>query len=157
MILSLAYFTFMLVLLPLQAVSKEAPSQIEGVRVIDVAQAAFLYSQGAVFIDVRKASDYRIGHIEGSVHLDFSEDEFVLLYISGSLARDTPVVFYSESPLVNSGAMASYFAAAWGYENVYFFRDGFYAWLAVDHPTTLGDPSQAEMMGDESQYSVEML
>ena len=117
-----------------KASASEAPADVKGAKTIDVEKANELYLSGAVFIDVREANSWQVGHIDGSVHLDFSAEEFVVLYASDALDKKTPIVFYCESPLVNSSAMASFFAAAWGYENVYYFRDGYYAWLAADYP-----------------------
>ena len=31
-------------------------------------------------------------------------------------------------------AMASFFAMNWGYRNIYFYRDGYFSWLASDFP-----------------------
>ncbi len=127
--------TLILLLLPIgQLIAGEAPIEIKGAQTISLEEARALHEDGAVFIDVRESSSWQAGHIQGSVHLDFSEEEFVVLYASDALDRNTPIVFYCESPLVNSSAMASFFAAAWGYQKVYYFRDGFYSWLAADYP-----------------------
>ena len=117
--------------------ANEAPSDVKGAQTISLDKAKSLYHEGAVFIDVRDIDLWQAGHIEGAVHLDFSAEEFIVLYASDALDKKTPVVFYCESPLVNSSAMASFFAAAWGYENVYYFREGFYAWLAADYPISM--------------------
>ena len=121
-------------LLLLQGAAAEAPASVTGAKTIGIDEAFKLYESGAVFIDVRDSSSWNYGHIEGSVNLDFNEDEFVILYVSDALDRAAPVVFYDDSELVSSSAMASFFAASWGYENVYYFRKGYYAWLASDFP-----------------------
>lgn len=115
----------------------EAPAEVAGAKTVDLAQAKELYDQGAVFIDVRDAQAWSLGHIEGSVHLDFNASEFAVLYISDELDRTTPIVFYTDSPLNVRSAMASYFASSWGYSNVYYFREGFYSWMAADYPVEL--------------------
>lgn len=112
----------------------ESPESIVGATTVDVSDARQLFDKGAVFIDVRDALSYNLGHIPGAVHLDFNDDVFAVLYVSESLDRRTPVVFYCDSALASAGAMASFFAANWGYENVFFFRDGYYAWMASDFP-----------------------
>lgn len=117
--------------------SAEAPAIVEGATTVNVEEAHRLYDSGAVFIDVRDGEAWTLGHIDGAVHLDFNEDEFVILYASEKLDRSTPIVFYSNSPLSSRGAMASYFAAQWGYKNVHYFRDGYYAWMAKDYPMEL--------------------
>lgn len=112
----------------------ESPKSIVGATTVDLVEARDLHEQGAVFIDVRDQGAFRLGHIPGAVHLDFNDDAFVVLYVSDALDRDTPIVFYCDSALASAGAMASFFAANWGYKNVYFFRDGYYSWMASDFP-----------------------
>jgi rhodanese-related sulfurtransferase len=99
----------------------ESPRDIVGATTVDLVEARQLHQQGAVFIDVRDHAAFSLGHIPGAVHLDFNDDAFVVLYVSDALDRDTPIVFYCDSALASSGAMASFFAANWGYKNVYFF------------------------------------
>lgn len=115
----------------------EAPGEVTGAKTVNLEQAKNLFDDGAVFIDVRDPQTWSLGHIEGSVNLDFNASEFAVLYLSESLDRKTPIVFYTSSPLNMSGAMASFFAARWGYSNVFFFREGFYSWMAADMPVTL--------------------
>lgn len=115
----------------------EAPDAVNGAKTVDLAQAKSLFDDGAVFIDVRDAQSWSLGHIQGSVNLDFNASEFAVLYISKELDRKTPIVFYTSSPLNVSSAMASYFASNWGYRNVYYFREGFYSWMAADLPVEL--------------------
>jgi rhodanese-related sulfurtransferase len=115
----------------------EAPEEVLGARTVDLQQAKSLFDDGAVFIDVRDAQSWSLGNIQGSVNLDFSASEFAVLYISKELDRSTPIVFYTSSPLNVSSAMASFFASNWGYNNVYYFREGFYSWMAADFPVEL--------------------
>lgn len=115
----------------------EAPADVQGAKTVDLVQAKTLFDQGAVFIDVRDPQSWSMGHIDGSVNLDFNASEFAVLYISKELDRDTPIVFYTSSPLNVRSAMASYFASNWGYTNVYYFREGFYSWMAADYPVQL--------------------
>jgi hypothetical protein len=112
----------------------EAPAEISGAKTVDAAAAKALYQQGAVFIDVRDKLSWSTGHIAGSVNLDFNDDAFIILYVSNELDKETPLVFYCDSALAPSAAMASFFASSWGYKNVHYFRDGYYSWLAADFP-----------------------
>lgn len=115
----------------------EAPDVVIGAQTVDLQQAKSLFDQGAVFIDVRDPQSWSLGHIEGSVNLDFNASEFAVLYISKELDRTTPIVFYTSSALNVRSAMASFFASNWGYTNVYYFREGFYSWMAADFPVEL--------------------
>jgi rhodanese-related sulfurtransferase len=125
-----------LLILP-ASVLAEAPEEVLGARTVNLDQARNLFDEGAVFIDVRDPQSWSLGHIEGSVNLDFSASEFAVLYVSKELDRKTPIVFYTNSPLEARSAMASFFASNWGYTNVYYFREGFYSWMAADFPVQL--------------------
>lgn len=115
----------------------DAPETVIGAKTVDLEQAKELFDDGAVFIDVRDQQSWSLGHIEGSVNLDFNASEFAVLYISPDLDRTTPIVFYTSSALNIRSAMASFFASNWGYTNVYYFREGFYSWMAADYPVEL--------------------
>lgn len=114
--------------------ASESPETVIGAETIGVNKAFDLYQNGAVFIDVRDDESWSYGHIDGAIHLDFNQDEFVILYVSDALDKNTPIVFYCDSPLSTTSAMASFFAASWGYENVYYYRKGYYSWMAYDMP-----------------------
>ena len=139
-VLSLSLFSF--------TARAEAPDRVDGAKTVSVLEAYGLHKKGAIFIDVRDRQSWETGHVEGALHLDFTAEEFIALYSNDAIDRSTPIVFYCNSSLHNAGAMASYFAAEWGYSNVYFFRDGYYSWLAVDAPMTMG---QAEAYLSEAQ------
>ena len=124
----------------------EAPLEIEGATTVGLDKAKNLYDEGAVFIDVRDRQSWSLGHIEGSVNLDFNHNEFSVLYISEDLDRSTPIVFYTSSSLNIRSAMASFFASNWGYTNVYYFRDGYYSWMAADMPVTLKMAGRSETL-----------
>jgi len=115
----------------------EAPLEIVGAITVDAAEAKVLYDNGAVFIDVRDRGSWSLGHIEGAVSLDFNADQFSVLYLSEELDRTTSLVFYTSSPLELTSAMASAFASLWGYQDVYYFRDGYFSWIASDYPVEL--------------------
>lgn len=124
----------------------EAPLMIEGATTVGLDKARSLYDEGAVFIDVRDRQSWSLGHIEGSVNLDFNHNEFSVLYLSEDLDRSTPIVFYTSSSLNIRSAMASFFASNWGYTNVYYFREGYYTWMAADMPVTLKMAGRSETL-----------
>ena len=127
-------FSFLAVLLFSFSAYAEAPDSVYGAKTVNLNQAKKLFDEGAVFIDVRDPSAWSMGHIQGSVNLNFNDMEFSVLYTSKNLDRTTPIVFYTSSPLSTSSAMASFFASNWGYSHVYYFRDGYYSWMAADLP-----------------------
>ena len=123
-------------LFPIMAIA-EAPPEVSGAETVSIDRAKALFDEGAVFIDVRDAQSWSLGHIEGSVNLDFNATEFAALYVSEELDRSTPLVFYTSSVFNMNSALASFFASNWGYRNVYYFREGFYSWMAADLPVEL--------------------
>ncbi|RRJ84406.1 rhodanese-like domain-containing protein [Aestuariirhabdus litorea] len=119
--------------LAFNAVALESPFKVIGATTINVHQARQLFDAGAVFVDVRSDRQWRWGHIKGARHLELRRD-FGKLFYPGYLNRDTPLVIYCNDLDCKRSAFASYLAARWGYTQVYYFRDGYYSWLAWDMP-----------------------
>ncbi|WP_426416776.1 rhodanese-like domain-containing protein [Aestuariirhabdus sp. LZHN29] len=115
------------------AVALESPFNVIGATTINVHQAKQLYDAGAVFVDVRGDRQWRWGHIEGARHMELRRD-FGKLFYPGYMERDIPLVIYCNDLDCKRSAFASYLAAKWGYTQVYYFRDGYYSWLAWDMP-----------------------
>ncbi len=116
--------------------AEEAPMTIKGVITINTHQAKLLHELGVPFVDVRSHSQWQWGHVDGAHNLDLREG-FQQLFIPGALDKNAPVVIYGNSTYHMRGAIASYLAVMWGYKQVFFFRDGYFSWLAMDHPVTL--------------------
>ncbi|WP_330926963.1 rhodanese-like domain-containing protein [Candidatus Sororendozoicomonas aggregata] len=123
-------------LMPAAVNAEEAPMTIKGVITINTHQAKLLHELGAPFVDVRPHSQWQWGHVDGAHNLDLREG-FQQLFIAGALDKNAPVVIYGNSTYHMRGAIASYLAAMWGYKQVFFFRDGYFSWLALDYPVTL--------------------
>lgn len=130
-------------------VAAEAPWQVEGALTVDVFQAAHLYEQGAVFVDVREAERWRWGHIEGAVHLDLAGG-------FGDLAgaqwpRDLPLVIYCDSALCLRAPVAVRQAVSWGYRHVFYFREGYYAWQLADFPLGRGLAGEVPLLNAQAR------
>jgi rhodanese-related sulfurtransferase len=106
---------------------------IKGAKTIDAHQAQTLFEKGATFIDVREKFEYQLGHIRSAVHLDLKRD-FNDLYLIETLDRNIPIIIYCNSAHCYRSAVATFLAVAWGYENVHYFKDGYFTWLALDLP-----------------------
>ena len=115
---------------------EEAPGEIDGVVTINTQQGKRLHDAGALFIDVRPYLQWQLGHVAGSHSLDLRSG-FRQLMVPGTLEKNTPIVIYGNSTYHMRGAIGSYMAAIWGYERVFFLRNGYYGWLARDYPVTL--------------------
>jgi rhodanese-related sulfurtransferase len=100
---------------------------------ISLQQAKRLHELGATFIDIRSADDWRIGHIDKALHYDFYQD-LSALKDSTEFSKDTPLVFYCESSECLQAAYASAVSLFWGYDKVFYFQDGYFAWLLNDYP-----------------------
>ncbi len=128
--------TFFLSTLSFLLRAQEAPGQIDGVFTVNAKQAKRLYDAGALFIDVRPYEQWQSGHVDRAQNLDLL-GSFRQLMVPGILEKKTPIVIYGNSTYHMRGAIGSYMAAIWGYERVFFLRDGYYGWLALDYPVVL--------------------
>lgn len=117
---------------PLVAWAYEAPLEVPGAMTVNTYQAKRLYDLGAVFVDVRPSREWGWGHIEGALHLDL-ERGFAGLALA-ELPRTVPLVVYCDSEVCPSGAEAVRLAVDWGYQQVFYFRQGYFAWMLEDLP-----------------------
>jgi rhodanese-related sulfurtransferase len=110
-----------------------SPPRIEGATTITRAEAKDMFEKGVPFIDVRKDSDWEAGRIPGANHLELkkvlSEDS-----LSDVIDKNDEVVFYCNGPKCMRSSKACAKAVAWGFKKVYYFRDGFPAWLDAGYP-----------------------
>ena len=100
---------------------------------VNLQQAKRLYELGATFIDIRSQDAWQIGHIDKALHYDFYED-LNALKNNTNISKDTPLVFYCESSECLQAAYASAVGLFWGYDKVFYFQDGYFAWLLKDYP-----------------------
>lgn len=112
--------------------ANEAPAEIDGAMTVNVYQAKRLHELGAVFIDVRDGQQWAWGHVEGAVHLNLAHDFLGLA--SPSWPRNMPLVVYCDSEVCPASAEAVRMAVEWGYEHVFYFRQGYFAWMLHDFP-----------------------
>ena len=56
--------------------------------------------------------------------------EIEAIYEKGvlKLPRELPLVIYCDSEVCPRGALAAALAVEWGYEQVFYFREGYFAW-----------------------------
>ncbi|WP_135081706.1 rhodanese-like domain-containing protein [Terasakiella sp. SH-1] len=121
------------------ALAAEAPMTVEGAVTVDVAKAEELFNDDAVvFVDPRKKSDFDRAHIPGAVHLDIKGKSTNMTEASLSEAvggdKTTKIVFYCNGPSCPRSANSCVKAKAWGFSNLFYFRDGIPAWEAAGLP-----------------------
>src|SRR5690606_9699837 len=98
--------------------------------------AKHLYDHGAMFIDVRPSREWGWGHVHGAVHLDLA-DRFSALALP-HWPRELPLVIYCDSEVCPRSALAAHLAVSWGYQRVFYFRGGYFAWQLFDYPQGKG-------------------
>jgi len=116
--------------------SAEQIESIKGAKTVDAYEALQLFEKGATFVDVRDEFEYQLGHIRSAVHLDLKRD-FNDLYLIETLDRNIPIVIYCNSAHCYRSAVATFLAVSWGYENVHYFKDGYFTWMALDLPVVM--------------------
>lgn len=111
-----------------------SPKMIEGAITVNSAEAKSLFDQEVLFVDVRKDSDWDAGRIPGAVHLDNKKGVFSEASLSAEASKDEKLVIYCNGEKCPRSAKGCKDAVAWGFKQVYYFRDGFPAWKSAGYP-----------------------
>ncbi len=116
------------------AAAQESPLTVAGAVTVDAAEAKALHDRGVDFVDVRTVDLWEAGRIPGAHFLELFSDfaETNLLEIA---KKDEEVVIYCAGPSCKRSSKACASAVEWGFQNVYYFREGFPAWQAAGYPT----------------------
>ncbi len=122
-----------LAMMSVGAAAEVSPTAVDGATTVSVDEAVELFDQGAVFVDVRKASDVDAGTVPGAVHLDVNTGLTAesLAEVAGT---SDPVVFFCNGVSCLRSSDACVMAVEWGYTTVYYLRDGYPAWEAAGYP-----------------------
>lgn len=113
----------------LAATEAETLTHIEGVTPVDAEGLIKLANEfeSLIMIDARIAQDRQQGYIEGSISLPDIETNCTTLATIQPDVRQ-PLAFYCNGPKCGRSGKASQIAKACGYQQIYWFRDGFEAW-----------------------------
>lgn len=109
------------------------PMSVPGAVTVDAAAAKQLFDQEAAFIDLRKENVWNGGRVPGAIWLDF-KNGFSKEALAAEVGVDEKVVFYCSGVRCPRSSKAAAKAVAWGYGQVYYFRDGFPAWKTAGYP-----------------------
>lgn len=111
--------------------------EVKGATTIDAATAKALHDRGVTFIDVYiKGLNYRI---PGAFLLEEYTDEFNDARLAAIVDKHQEVVIYSSrAGDVDFVPRSTARAVSWGYEKVYYFRDGLNGWQAAGYPVETG-------------------
>jgi rhodanese-related sulfurtransferase len=121
--------------------ASEAPLEVRGATTVNAMQARQLYEYGVLFIDVRPAREWSWGHVHGALHLAL-DGRFAELK-GDDWPREMPLVLYCDSEVCPHSAEAARRAVGWGFQQVYYFRSGYFAWQLLDFP--LGKGHEGEL------------
>lgn len=100
---------------------------------VGLQQAKRLWDLGAVFIDVRDDDEWQLGHIKKARHVNFRKNFAKLKNLEG-INSETPLIFYCAMPECKVGPYAAAVSIEWGFENVFYFPRGYFAWMLQDYP-----------------------
>lgn len=103
------------------------PTEVPGATTVNADEAFKLFEAEAAFIDLRKEPAWNAGRIPGAIHLDFKLS-FNQDALEAEVGKDESVVFYCSGIRCPRSAKAATKALSWGYQKVYYFREGFPAW-----------------------------
>lgn len=107
---------------------------VDGATTVSAADAKALFDNGALFVDVRKPSDWDAGRIPGAVHMDNKKGNFTSAALSTQAEKNENIVIYCNGESCPRSSKGSKSAVSWGYTNVKYFRDGFPSWKAAGYP-----------------------
>lgn len=109
------------------------PTSVEGAQTVNAEQAKALFDQEAAFVDLRKESMWNSGRVPGAIWLDFKK-AFSQEALAEEVAKDEKVVFYCSGVRCPRSSKAAVKALKWGYQDVYYFREGYPAWKKAGYP-----------------------
>ncbi len=112
---------------------KVSPMTIDGAKTVTTEEAKKLFDDGVLFIDVRKDKDWNAGRVSDAVQLNVKttlSKESML----AEMKLDDPAVIYCNGERCMRSSAACKKAVAWGFTNLYYYRDGFPAWKNAGYP-----------------------
>lgn len=112
-----------------------APLHVKGVITINTEEAKVKWLNGVKFFDPRTPSDYKLGHIPKAINISRTDPSvYNRQNIEAHFAKDEPVVIYCNGPSCLKSSRTSAELIKMGYEEVYYYREGFPDWSFEGHP-----------------------
>ena len=112
---------------------KSTPESVDGATTVDAPAAKALFDQEAAFVDLRKENVWNSGRVPGAIWMDFKK-AFNQKTLEAEVDKDEKLVFYCSGVRCPRSSKAATKAIAWGYSDVYYFREGFPAWKNAGFP-----------------------
>jgi len=106
---------------------------VKGTTKIDsVTAKAMIDRGGAIFVDVRSASEFAREHIPGAQNIGLVAD-LTQEWISEIAGKEDEVVFYCHGKRCPHSAFAAARALGWGFKNIFYFAEGYPAWVVAGY------------------------
>ncbi|MDQ1363098.1 MAG: hypothetical protein QG652_958 [Pseudomonadota bacterium] len=107
-----------------------APETIAGATTLTAEEVVelILSRPGLVIIDSRKKTEYLKGHIEGAISIlntDMKPEDLSRVAAN----KNQAILFYCNGIRCKRSSDAASKAAAWGYQNLYWYRGGWDEWM----------------------------
>ncbi len=114
-----------------------SPETVEGTTTVDASEVKEMAAAGAIIVDVRNPRLFARRHVPGAIHLDLKTayNREALAKVAG---KQDKVVLYCSGVKCARSYRAAQQAVSWGYENVYYFRDGIVEWRKAGYPVESG-------------------
>ena len=115
-----------------------SPESVSGAETVDAAKAHQLWKDRAWFVDPRKPEQYEAGRIPGALNIEYDPGTQDQQLTEASLMAEVPkseaVVFYCNAAGCDRSSWGAALAAEWGWQEVYYFRDGYPGWTKAGYP-----------------------
>ncbi len=108
-------------------------AEVAGTTTVDPVAAKILFDQGVPFVDVRSVGRWKDSHIPGAVSLGLKK-AFSEAKLTQVVAKDLEVVIYCMGPRCLRASKACAKAVGWGFQKIYYLREGFPGWKAAGYP-----------------------
>jgi len=120
------------------AVPGEAAS-VAGLPLLSLSEAKSLYHQsGTVFVDVRSATDYAYGHIEGAINMPYEEFADLLPQRLSQLRAGRALVVYCKSKDCGKSLWTAIRLHQEGLTQAKIYPNGWNEWVTNGLPHTTG-------------------
>ncbi|GAB6041343.1 rhodanese-like domain-containing protein [Endothiovibrio diazotrophicus] len=105
----------------------KAPRSVWGAETVDVAAAAQLFCDGAIFLDAQSEANFAVSAIPNAEWIDY-EHGLTRRKLARHAGPADQIVVYCENAYCWSAYHATKQLIAWDMPHVYYFRDGLAAW-----------------------------
>ena len=116
-----------------QAEKKVSVMSVDGATTVTTEEAKKHFDNGVLFIDVRSDKAWNAGRISDAVLLDI-KSKFTEANMLAEIKKSDPVVIYCNGETCLRSSKGAKKAVAWGFTQVYYYRDGYGAWKKSGFP-----------------------